>query len=133
MIKNKMLHLHEGIYQGAILARHIRKNSIPSGAATVAELHGTVATVERILPLQGMSEEIAGLAINGTTDSKVSGETPEICVSEPVICLDNASLAAVINNDTSKKSKGLRRVARLVQYVKDLEAEELISNSRRTR
>jgi hypothetical protein len=85
-----------------------------------------VATVERILPLQEMSEEIAGLAMNGTTDAKVSVETPEIRVSEPVICLDNASLAAVINNDTSKKSKGLRRVARLVQYVKDLQTEELI-------
>ena len=126
MIKNKMLHLQEGIYQGAGLARHIRENSIPSGAATIAKLHGTVATVKRILPLQGMSEEIAGLGMNGTTDAKVSVETPKIRVSEPVICLDNASLAAVINNETSKKSKGLRRVDRLVQYVKDLQTEELI-------
>lgn len=48
---------------------------------------------------------MAGLAMNGTTDAKVCGETPEIRVSEPVIYLDNASLAAVINNDTSKKTR----------------------------
>ena len=116
-----MHHLPEGIFQGAVMGKSSKEKGVPSNSASIAELLAMIKAIDMVLPIRGMSEEIAGVADNETVT-----DTPEGTAPATAIKLDNASLGIVVNTTTSKKSKGMRRVARLIQYVKGLVAQGLI-------
>ena len=116
-----MHHLPEGIFQGAVMGKSSKEKGVPSNSASIAELQAMIKAIDMVLPIRGMSEEIAGVANNETVTDKPEGTAPATAIK-----LDNASLGIVINTTTSKKSKGMRRVARLIQYVKGLVAQGLI-------
>jgi hypothetical protein len=119
---NKMDHLAEGVYQGAMIGKSTEEKGVPSMNASIAELHGSVLATDLVLPLRGMSEEIAGI-VSPTTLTDV----PEGTAPPSTIHLDNASLGIVIKWSTSHKGRGMRKVARLIQYIKGLEEVGLIN------
>ena len=100
-----MHHLPEGIFQGAVMGKSSKEKGVPSNSASIAELLAMIKAIDMVLPIRGMSEEIAGVADNETVT-----DTPEGTAPATAIKLDNASLGIVVNTTTSKKSKGMRRV-----------------------
>ena len=117
-----MPHLGESKYQGAMLGKSVNEKGIPSMSASIAELNGTVMAADLLLPVRGMSEEVAGVA-NDTTITDKPGHT----APPSKVHLDNRSLGVVLDQTTSNKGRGMRRVARLIQYIKGLCERGLIS------
>jgi hypothetical protein len=117
-----MPHLGKSTYQGAMLGKSVNEKGIPSMSASIAELNGTVMAADLLLPVRGMSEEVAGVANDTTTTDK-----PEHTAPPSRVHLDNRFLGVVFDQTTSNKGRGMRRVARLIQYIKGLCGRGLIS------
>ena len=119
---NRMDHLPKGVYQGAMIGKSVEEKGFPSMNASIAELHGSVLATDLVLPVRGMSEEIAGIVSPTTLTDMPEGTAPP-----STIYLDNASLGIVLKWSTSSKGRGMRKVARLIQYMKGLEEVGLIN------
>ena len=128
LLINDMGHLPEGVMQAPTVAITKRETTIPAESASVAELGATVLAADYIMPVRGMSEEVAGVANEKTRHMRANGGAVPTTLRTPptpLLC-DNASLGIVIKRTTSKRQRNMRRVARLINYVKGLAIEEVL-------
>lgn len=127
---------HPGRMSAAVVAKSVKeKGPVLSDSASGGELQGAMkaAIVNEIF--RGVSQELAGVADEGTVEPEPLGAGPpthlsiaerqpalktELEVAPTELLQDNASLAKRLNLDTTNKAKGLRRLSRQINFLKGM-------------
>ena len=136
-------------FTAPITAKSIKETGPPSDSASAGELQATVMALNMGLIIRGMSEELADAVKPNEISSTPAGmaaESPlfitarasdkstgvrEECDEErrtpppSPLMLDNHSLGMVLDLETTKKPKHLRKLSRLIAYVRWHEEQKL--------
>lgn len=116
-----------------LFAKSGKEQGIPSTSASQAECKSAVLAVSDIQIYRGISEEIAGVADSRTLEDMPPGAAPPtqlrtnpskqevvdyIHYPPTVLTQDNRSLVIAAGQDTSKKGKKLRQLARAIEHLR---------------
>ena len=138
-------------FTAPITAKSIKETGPPSDSASAGELQATVMALNMGMIIRGMSEELAGVAKENETSStpegmaaqsplfvtaresggkdtseQEEGDNKETRTLPPSpLMLDNHSLGMVLDLETTKKPKHLRKLSRLIAYVRWHEQNQL--------
>ena len=136
-------------FTAPITAKSIKETGPPSDSASAGELQATVMALNMGLIIRGMSEELADVVKHNETSStpegmaagsplftttrasgedtgaREQGDEERRTLPTSPIMLDNRSLGIVLDLETTKKPKHLRKLSRLIAYVRWHEEQQL--------
>ena len=100
-------------FTAPVIAKTGKQRGPAADSASAGEMSASVAVIKSGMAIRGISEELAGVAIPHSLE-----RMPEGAADASPLCTDNASNGMTISSQTGKKAKGMRLLAREIEFIK---------------
>ena len=100
-------------FTAPVIAKTGKQRGPAADSASAGEMSASVAVIKSGMAIRGMSEELANVAEPLSLERMPVGGA-----SASPLCTDNASNGITISSRTGKKAKGMRLLAREIEFIK---------------